>query len=314
MKVVLDLTKLLEEGKISREEHDRLAKLGAAGTGTLAFNILLGFGVVAVSAGAIALVPDALTGIALGAVVLGAGLALYTTRSAQWEVLAHICTLIGALGLAGGVVVETDASVWAFIAITVGFAAAGIVARSGLLIALSVLAFSSSLGARTGYEHAVYFLGIEEPTLTIIVFTIVALATYLVSKILPHAYERLAIMAARVSILLVNFGFWIGSLWGDASQRLGINVPDVVYVVLWAVALIAIGIWAARENRRWVVNIAAVFGAIHFYTQWFERLGADPLTVLLAGILALGFAIGLWHFNRAFFDSGRAPAATTQLQ
>ena len=111
-------------------------------------------------------------------------------------------------------------------AITIGFAAAGIVARSGLLITLAVLAFSSTLGARTGYEHATYFLGIEEPTLTIVVFSILALATYLVSKILPHAYERLAIMAARVSILLVNFGFWIGSLWGDTSEQLGIHVPD----------------------------------------------------------------------------------------
>ena len=201
--------------------------------------------------------------------------------------------------------VETDASVWAFLAITIGFAAIGIIARSGLLIAVAVLAFSCTLGARTGYEHATYFLGIEEPTLTIVVFSIVALGTYLVSRILPHAYARLAIMAARVSILLVNFGFWIGSLWGDASERLRIFIPDTGFIVFWAVGLIAIGIWAARENRRWVVNIAAVFGAIHFYTQWFERLGVNPVVVLLAGILALGFAIGLWHFNRTLFDSGR---------
>ena len=109
MKVTLDLTKLLEEGKITREEHDRLLALGAAGTGSLAFNILIGFGVIAVSAGAVALVPDAVTGIVLGAIVLGAGLALYATRRQQWEVLAHICTLVGALGLAGGIVVETNA-------------------------------------------------------------------------------------------------------------------------------------------------------------------------------------------------------------
>jgi hypothetical protein len=32
MKVTLDVTKLLEEGKITREEHDRLLRLGAAGT------------------------------------------------------------------------------------------------------------------------------------------------------------------------------------------------------------------------------------------------------------------------------------------
>ncbi len=310
MKVVLDLTKLLEEGKITREEHDRLGRLGAAGTGSLAFNILLGFGIVAVSGGAVALVPDAITGIVLGGIVLGLGLALYAARWTQWEVLAHICTLIGALGLAGGVIVQLNASVLAFVGIAVGFAAAGIVARSGLLIALAVLAFSSCLGARTDYEHATYFLGIEAPTLAIVVFSIVALGAFLLSKFLPSAYERLALTAARVSVLLVNFGFWIGSLWGDDPAKLGVHIDDLVYVMLWALALIAVGFWAARENRRWLVNIVAVFGAIHFYTQWFERLGAEPLTVLLAGVLALGFAIGLWYFNRALFDSGRhAPAA-----
>ena len=40
--------------------------------------------------------------------------------------------------------------------------------------------------------------------------------------------------------------------------------------------------WAVKANRRWVINLVAVFGAIHFYTQWFERLGADPLSVLTA--------------------------------
>jgi hypothetical protein len=27
--------------------------------------------------------------------------------------------------------------------------------------------------------------------------------------------ERLAVVFARVSLLLVNFGFWVGSLWAD---------------------------------------------------------------------------------------------------
>src|SRR3954470_4394327 len=105
MKVTLDLTKLLEEGKLTSEERNRLYQLGAAATGSLAFNILLGFGVVAVSAGLIALVPNATTGIIIGLAALGAGLGLYAARLYQWEVLAHICVLIGALALAGGIVV-----------------------------------------------------------------------------------------------------------------------------------------------------------------------------------------------------------------
>lgn len=305
MKVTLDLTRLLEEGRISREEHDRLLKLGAAGTGSLAFNILLGFGVVAVSAGMVALVPDPVTGIIIGSIVLAGGLALYGARSTHWEIFAHICVLVGALGLGAGVVIETEGAVAALLGVAIGLAVAGIVARSGLLIVLAVLAFSSCLGARTGYMHATYFLGIEQPTLTVLVFSAVALATFLLSKRVPSAYERLALQAARTSVFLVNLGFWVGSLWGDRSDRLGVTIEAGTFGLVWAVALLAVAIWAARENRRWVVNVAAVFGAIHFYTQWFEHLGANPLSVLVAGVLALAFAVGLWHFNRALFDSAR---------
>lgn len=60
-------------------------------------------------------------------------------------------------------------------------------------------------------------------------------------------------------------------------------------VIAWA--------WAWSQNRRWVVNVVAVFGAIHFYTQWFERLGASAGSVLMAGMLALAFAIGLRTLN-----------------
>jgi iron complex transport system permease protein len=71
-----------------------------------------------------------------------------------------------------------------------------------------------------------------------------------------------------------------------------------VFSVGWALALLGVGIWGAQVNRRWVVNVAAVFGAIHFYTQWFERLGATPGTILLAGVLILVFALGVWKFNQ----------------
>ncbi len=70
MKVVLDLSQLLEDGEITQAEADKLKRLSVKSTGSLAFNILIGFGVIAVAVGAIALVPDAMTGIILGAVSL----------------------------------------------------------------------------------------------------------------------------------------------------------------------------------------------------------------------------------------------------
>ena len=187
-------------------------------------------------------------------------------------------------------------------------------ARSSLMMALAVLALAACLGARTGYMHAMYSLSIEEPTVTIVLFSGLALAAYLVSKRLKADYERLAITAARTSVLLVNFGFWIGSLWGDRLmllRRMGPNqvsrrpladavvIPDYAFSIGWALALLAVGIWGARENRRWVVNIAAVFGGIHFYTQWFNILGANALSVLGGGVLILAIAMALYKYNKA---------------
>ena len=42
----------------------------------------------------------------------------------------------------------------------------------------------------------------------------------------------------------------------------------------------------------------ATFGAIHFYTQWFERLDASPATVIAGGIIAVAIAFLLWRYNQ----------------
>ena len=67
-------------------------------------------------------------------------------------------------------------------------------------------------------------------------------------------------------------------------------IPATVFSILWAVVLLGAGIWAVQVNRRWLVNLVAVFAGIHFYTQWFERLGATPLSVLLGGVVMLASA------------------------
>jgi hypothetical protein len=308
MKITLDISKLVEEGKITRAEAERLKTLASHETGSFGINILIGFGVVAVAAGAVALVPAPLTAMVIGVLSFAVGCAL--SRMQQWDVLGQICLVIGVLMFAGGVVAYGEGSLAAMLVVTVTLALAAILARSSLLIALAVLSASACLGARTGYSHAVYSLAIFEPALTVAQFSALALAAYLASGRLSADYERVALMAARTSIFLVNFGFWIGSLWGDPLMLLrGLARPDVsmtgdvvipaaAFGIVWAVALIAAGVWAVRVNRRWLVNVVAVFGAIHFYTQWFEKLGASPLSVLLGGALLLVIALALWSFNR----------------
>ena len=313
MKVTLDLSKLLEERKITPAEAERLKRFAAHDTGSLGINILVGFGVVAVSAGAVALVPTPLTGVVVGVAMFALGLALTLTQAQQWSLLAQICVVIGALVAAGGVVVLGEGSLASLLLVTIALAVAAVVARSSLLMAAAVLALAACLGARTGYWHATYALAIYEPAVTVVLFSLLALGAYHASRRLAADYERLAITAARTSVFLVNFGFWIGSLWGDrllllrtlagadpkALDRAAVVViPDWSFSVAWGLALIAVGVWGAMANRRWVVNVAAVFAAIHFYTQWFERLGATPATILLGGLILLGVAFALRMLNR----------------
>jgi hypothetical protein len=304
MKVTLDITRLREDGRITAAEYDRLLELGRHEAGSLGINILVGFGVIAVAAGLGALLPSAPVVIAIGAAVFALGLALQRLGTDQWSLLAQICLVTGALTATGAIVVVGEGDLRVLVVVTVLLFGAAIVARLSLLIVAAVLALAASLGARSGYWHATYSLAIYEPTLTIVVFSGLAAGAFQASKSLRSDYERLALNASRASVLLVNFGFWIGSLWGDRLAWLGGTassspaVGRLVFSIVWALALLGVGIWGVRVDRRWVVNVAAVFGAIHFYTQWFDKLGAGPVSFLLGGLLMLAFALGLWRFNR----------------
>jgi len=315
MKVTLDLTDLVQSGKLTAAEAERLRGLAARDTVSLGINILVGFGVVAVAAGAGALLPSPFTALALGVVMFGLGLGLIMSGAKAWELLAQICLVLGALGFCGGLAMLDDGSLRVMLLIALLLAVAAVVARSGLLIAASVLVVGGCLGSSTDYRHAMYSLSVEEPTLTIVVFAAIALVGYLISLRVTAAYERLGLIAARTAVLMINFGFWVGSLWGDRLLRVRAllqgdpsilhdytarseYVSPLVFSIGWAVALVGAGAWAVKTNRRWMVNVVAVFAAIHFYTQWFEKLGASPGTVLGAGVLLLAFALGLWSFNR----------------
>jgi hypothetical protein len=307
VKITLDVDRLVSEGKITQEESVRLKELASQETGSQGLNLLIGFGVLATTGGALALLRSATASIALGGVLEAAGITLSARYHHEWGTLGLILLLVGALTVSGGILIYTDGRIEGYVAVTAICAVVGIVARSGMLVAMAVIGLSACLGAATNYYHASYELVIRQPALTVVAFTVLALTTYRLALTLPPETERLAVIASRTSLILVNFGFWVGSLWGDSlwfrppSWSLGSGelIPDWVFAVLWAVALIGTGIWAVRRNRRWVVNTAAVFGAFHFYTQYFERLGASPTTLVVGGVIALGFAVGLARYNRA---------------
>jgi iron complex transport system permease protein len=318
MKVTVDIDKMLREGRISPAEHARLKSSAASDTGSLALNLLLGFGVIATAVGASVLLHSAPASVVLGIVMGAAGHSLAAQSPKSWGVLGSILLLVGSLLAAGGVLTLTHGNTSGFMLVTALFLVAGVMARSGLLIALGTLALAHTVGAGTGYGHAMYVLVIQEPTITVVLFTLLSWACYRWSLSLQPDYSRLALVSARTSLFLVNFGFWVGSLWGDTpgTGELGFGgratqtIPDWAFAAAWAAALFGAGSWAARENRRWVVNLVAVFGAIHFYTQYFERLGASPGTILTAGLVAIGIALALFRYNRTDLSS-RPPSPAT---
>jgi iron complex transport system permease protein len=308
MKVTLDLTALVAAGKLTTAEADRLKLLAAAETGSLGANIFLAFGTVAVAVGLGTLVPTAQTAIVVGGLLVMLGLFLIIRGAARWQVFAQIVLTIGALGVVGGAWALADGSLVVSLGMAAGLAAAAGAARSGLLAALAVLMLSVALGSGTFYSHASYFFAVDRPVLTIGVLSGLTLLLFLASLKLSAAYERIAIIGARTAILMINAAFLVGSLFGDSA----LNWPSSVFTIGWAVVLLVVGGWAVVANRRWVVNVAAVFGAIHFYTQWFEQLGPSPFSVLGGGLLLIGFGAALAWFNKwVGARRNAAPAAET---
>src|ERR1700756_2542082 len=104
IKIVLDITRLVAEGKLTAQEAERLRAHAERDTGSLAINVLMSFGAVAVAAGIIALEPAFMTGAALGVALMAIGLGISFFAYEQWSLLGPAPTIIGPLLLAGGVI------------------------------------------------------------------------------------------------------------------------------------------------------------------------------------------------------------------
>lgn len=289
MKITLDLDALVAAGKISPAEAERLKGFAAADTGQLGINVLFGLGAAAVAVGIGILVPSIETAIGLGAVLFTGGFLLRLLRVERWSIFAQIIMIIGGLALAGGLFALFGEYLWVRVALTLGLAVAGIVALSGLLVALAVIAFAATITISSDLWAPMQYLAVAIGSLSLL-----TLVLFPISLRLPPRYERLAIIAMRTAILLVNAAFFAGSVFGDTL----LGWPGWSFSIAWAVALLLFGTWAVFANRRWVVNTVAVFGAIHFFTQWFMALGAQPFSILGGGLVQIGFGLALAWFNR----------------
>src|SRR5258708_8671858 len=150
IRIVHDITRLVGEGKLTPQEAERLQALATRDTGSLAINVLMSFGAVAVAAGIIALEPAYATGSVLGVALVAIGLAISFLAARQWGLLGTATTIIGALLLAGGVIGFAEADVAGLIFSALLFLALAVAIPSNFPMALVPLMLAGALGSSTG--------------------------------------------------------------------------------------------------------------------------------------------------------------------
>ncbi|MEZ5997674.1 MAG: hypothetical protein R3B98_03155 [Hyphomonas sp.] len=307
--VRIDLDQLQQEGLIGPDLARLITQRAAPdGRSGLFVNLALILGALAVASGAIALVPNATTGLVLALLAIGLAEGLRRmTPGASLKVLSAGLALMGVLGLAGWVGWEyrdMDEATMPALLITLILGGGATWFRSGFLTAMAVLALGAVFGTGTGYWHACYGLFVEQPAITIGVFGALAAGLYAARERIAAAWAGLATIAARTAFFLANFGFWVGSLWGDDLgeryrysegqswedwRAATTHIPEAVFSIGWPVLLIGTMLKAKRGGFLSVT--ATVFLAIHAYTQYFETFGAEPETLLIGGLALIGLAV-----------------------
>lgn len=321
-RVTLDLDALVQRGDLTADEASRLERLAEPSRAlNRILTLLVVFGALGVVAAVLALEPSLELGLTLALAALGGAIVIrQTSLRENWGLLMQALALLGALGVSAYLILKLEGSSAAHFGafLITGAAAWGF--RNGLLAAAAVLTLGAMIGSGTGYWHAGYALFVREATLTALLFGGLSAGFFWARDRIPAAHEMLATVIARTSFFLANFGFWVGSLWGDypgehwaAGDRwraavewrdAALHIPEAVFSLAWAAFLIAGLVIGVRTQRRFLANTAIVFLAIHAYTQFFEVLGAHPWTLLLAGLSLIGVGVGAarfdhWQRNRA---------------
>lgn len=280
MKVTLDISKHLDEGKITQAEFEKLTLLSSQETTLLSVNIIISFGILAITGGIIALKPALLDGAALGLFAMLVGLLLISYHQKRWGVWGNALFVIGSLSVANGLIQYYENNLLVFVFIAVFFIIAGCIAKSSLLVIFSALSIAPLVHAKLFQWHPSELVYSGEPLFKSCVYGILSLsASFLSSKLSPK-YERLAIIFSRTSFIMMNFGFLAGSCWVSNSSK-------TLFTFLWTVALLTTGYWAAKNSDRFALNTVAAFGAVLFYAKWLEVLCAHPFPTMAAGIIII---------------------------
>jgi hypothetical protein len=302
MKVTVDLDALVAEGKISFDDAEKMRAHAGRETVSTALSALVTFGVLAVVAATLVLLHSAAMTLVVGTAIFAVGYVSRGLDDAGWGALRQTLIVVGVLLAAAAHLTLMKFTTMSWLIAAAGLLGVALATGSGLVGVLAALAIGPLLNAAFGYFHATYYVMIQRPLETIALYGVLAWLAFKTSQRVPDAQSRPLITYSRTCLFLAQFGFWVGSLWGD-PVRLGApgseRIPPGAFALGWAVAMLMVGSWAAREGRRWVVNLCVVFGMINFYTQWFEHLHTSAGTVLMAGVITLAVGVALRKYNQS---------------
>ena len=193
-----------------------------------------------------------------------------------------------------------------------------------LVTALAIVPFAQMLDTSTFYFHAAYVFYSPEPTLSILQMGLLIAGCLWLAGRSDDRLARHARVLMVLAFVVANLCALVGSLWGDivgehiwgpGRYRYGemsyeaftelregfrasaLVISQHVFTALWALALIAMLVWAGLRNQRGLFNAALTFAAIHAYTQLFESFWDEPLAYVVAGLTAIPLAWGAWRLN-----------------
>jgi iron complex transport system permease protein len=188
-KITLDIDALVSSGKLNAAEATKLKSFAepnrAVSTLVQVFYIL---GALGLAAGVVALKPDPIIGLILALVALGFAAFVQVTKNESLSILGIGMSLAGTLGVCGWFATEFGTPTNALLIntiLTLITLAAALWFRSLFLIALVPIGIAAMLGSGTMYWHASYGIFVQEPTITIIVFGVLALGLFCI--VLPPA-------------------------------------------------------------------------------------------------------------------------------
>lgn len=304
-KILIDIQKLHDEGKISTEEFQRLAALAPAAEQGRGINTLVSIGMLVLIGGILALFPGAATALLLGLGALSLGWFLQQKQPAASEylLLVHILAVLGnSLVSAAIILFFLTQLTWAvFIVAIISFINA--VIFSNALLLFTGLTFLAGFGSLSPDWELAKENVFAQPIGHILGFSALLVLGFFIPW--GKSYQNLRQAFFYGCLFFINLAFFVGTITGDTWQFFASDfvIQDNVFSLLWTLWL-ALGIFLAlsRKNQG-LFNFLVTFASLHFYVEFFRRLDFSAESMIVAGFLGLVFAFVLARLNRQFFDA-----------